>query len=176
MGTLDKAFAASPVSPPVSGPGQNLGQQAQNGNQSGKGQNLNSEVSGSFTGSSSNLGSSANCAVEEQTLDATYTPSTGKGTGSLSMDGCVIGNFVTQTFSGSFTLITPDGATLQGTASGTEVTKSPPSFHSLSFTLTPTSGTNEFANVKGVINLTGTWLYTSGFVNIADGSLSGALT
>jgi len=169
---FDKAFAASPASPPVSGPGQNPGQNGQNPGQNGQNQvqnQLNGEVSGSFSGTHElNFG----CSLFTETYDATYTTNT--GTGSISIDGCVTPESQTLfSFSGSFTLTAPDGATLQGTAAGSE-TSNNASNASVSFTLTPTSGTNEFASVTGVINLIGTW--QSGAPGLFSGSLSGALT
>jgi hypothetical protein len=148
---------------------------------------LNSEVSGPFSGTTTlDFGSSnPNCTASFssfQVFNATYTTST--GTGSLSMDGCADLAVISDTnvsfnFFGTFVLIAPDGATLQGTATGTENGTFNPFSVATSLTLTPTSGTNEFANAAGVVKLTGTWL--AGPVSLEtdsplSGSLSGALT
>jgi hypothetical protein len=113
-------------------------------------------VSGPFSGTTSVQ--VVGVAGNPQVFDATYT--TSAGTGSLSINGSLgLVTFDSFLFAGSFTLTAPDGATLQGTAAGTENILSlpfPPGPASLSIALTPTSGTNEFAGFTTVINLTGT--------------------
>jgi uncharacterized protein YjbI with pentapeptide repeats len=134
---------------------------------------INSEVSGEFSGTRT---FSAGCLFLQQSAEANYT--TRAGTGSFSLDGCLtldsIVPFVSS-FSGSFTLTAPDGASLQGTAGGSEVGTSNPSIATLSYGLMPTSGTNEFANVTGFIHLTGTAQTQGGANDTFSGSLGGAL-
>ena len=169
--------------------GQNLQQKCQNGTagQNGTGKlpqcsvNLDNEASGPFSGASSFTFFTGGCSFVEQTFGASYTTST--GTGSFSMDGCsgvptISGSTITDSFSGTFALTAPDGATLQGNVAGSLVsTTASPTVASLSFALTPTSGTNEFANATGSISLTGTWASPAlpGVPGPISGSLSAAL-
>jgi len=166
--TLDKASASPPVSPPVSPP--------QNPNQNG--QNLDDEVNGAFNGTGTFTFGTRPCLQIEESFDATYKLNHGKGTGSFSVDGCATFPSATgnsSSLSGSFALTAPDGATLQGAATGSLVggVNGNPFLSSVSLTLTPTSGTNEFAHVSGAITLNGLW--TTGQPGPFNGSLSGAL-
>jgi hypothetical protein len=121
---------------------------------------INRDTSGPFTGTTV-FASAASCGFFEQRFDASYAAK-GKS-GSFHLDGCVglsngpLGSF---SYSGTFVLMAPNGATLVGGVSGevgngSGCAEGVPA--SLGFTLEPTSGTKQLTHVSGSIDLTGTW-------------------
>jgi hypothetical protein len=175
-GSLDKAFAASPVSPPVSQP-QNPGQsgQGQNPGQSGKGQNagvsladLAGGISGSLNGSNfsaTNVDGNAAGAAGTETLEESTLNITG-----FSDSDCPVNALVNLCvdFSGTFTITTSVG-TLSGTTTGgvgEDVTESSsgPQLTQVNgeLALTVTSGTGQFTGTTGTLDVA---LQYEGLVN-----------
>jgi hypothetical protein len=141
---------------------------------------LNHNVSGPFTGRSV-FDATPVCSFFDQVFDATFTAKHRKA-GSVQIDGCVtFGTGSSFSYSGSFTLTTPHGGTLSGTASGViggspaGVCSSPSAFPaSLNFTLTVVHGTKSYKHATGNVGLTGTWC--SPATPGVSGPISGVLT
>ncbi len=169
-GSLNKAFAASPVSPPVSGP-QNPGQMGQNGNQSGTGQNPGQEgqnaaplsvadlagsISGSVAVGGSNLctlfyGSSSVVAL----FSATYSKSA-VGPATLYSGGCVTDGL----YSGVYFTIATRVGTFHGNVTGQiHFAALPPTLGgtiapiSAELTVTAISGTGLFTGTTGTLDI-----------------------
>jgi hypothetical protein len=122
---------------------------------------LNRRVSGSVTASGFFEFSSRGCSFVYQQLDGTYD--TKQGPGSFHVAGCVnlASGFV---FLGTFTITTPQGDTITGTAEG-------PVFPlELTLTVTDTRGSPSLKNVGGTILLT-----LDGISGSLHGTLSGSL-
>jgi hypothetical protein len=125
----------------------------------------NDDVSGPFAGNAFFEFSINGCSFVYQQFDGTYVATSG-GTGTLHIQGCadsadVVGGFE---FIGLFTLVTPSGTTLSGTARG-------PVFP-LDFTLTvtPDPGSGPHSTLGGTIDFT-----ASGISGAITGALTGAL-
>jgi hypothetical protein len=151
---------------------------------------LNERVSGPFTGTGTIYGEHPPCPASlpvdayHQVFDGTYTAVKNGRTGSFHLDGCTnfgdtVDTLLPFPFSGTFTLTAPNGATMSGTAAGLiGGARATPYPYALRITLTPTGGAKKFANVGGVVSLTGTWQFTqmAGVPGPISGSLAGALT
>jgi hypothetical protein len=145
---------------------------------------LNGNVSGPFTGTSVFDVTSA-CSLFHQVYDATYAVKHRK-VGSVHVDGCVtFGSGSSFSYSGSFTLTTPDRGTLSGAVSGViggspaGVCSSSSAFPaSLNFTLVVVHGTKAYKHVTGSLGLTGTWCSpaTPGVSGPISGDLAGHLS
>jgi hypothetical protein len=117
---------------------------------------VNREVSGAFTGTTS-WEPLPQCPVVHQVFDATYDAEAG-GVGTFHVDICVLlptPEDPAFPVDGSFVLTTPSGATLIGTVTGTVLFVGFAA--ELDFTLTATGGTGQFQDVTGTIALDGTW-------------------
>jgi hypothetical protein len=141
-----------------------------------QGGRLNPLVSGPFTGTANFDFPDPSCPSIHQVFDGAYTAVKNGRTGLFHVDGCVdTSGLEPYSFSGTFTLAAPtkNVATMKGTAAGLigEPGPGPGEDQSWSITLTPASGTGKFANVGGVVNLTGERV-----MGPISGSLAGALT
>jgi hypothetical protein len=107
---------------------------------------LDRQVSGPFEGVPF-LEAHEGCSFFYERFVLEYVADSG-GTGTLQIEGCVlIDGFV---YEGGFTLTTPGGAVLRGTASGTARP------FALVLTVTSSEGRG-FRNVRGTIGLSGDW-------------------
>jgi hypothetical protein len=123
---------------------------------------LNRRVSGSVTASGFFEFSSRGCPFVYEQLDGTYD--TKKGTGSFHVEGCVDlasvpGGFL---LVGTFTITTPQGDRISGTAQGTVFPLD------LTLTVTDVAGSPSLKNVGGTIRLT--------LDGISGSNLQGTLT
>jgi hypothetical protein len=124
----------------------------------------NEDVTGPFAGTAFFEFSANGCSFVYVQLDGTYTSSS--GTGTLHIAGCadsadVVGGFE---FIGLFTIVTPAGATVSGTARG-------PVFPlDFTFSVAPNPGNGPFSAIGGTIDFT-----ASSVSGDITGALSGAL-
>ena len=135
------------------------------------------QVTVPFAGSTTFDFSPPPCAFAHQVFDAGI--GRGGGLGTLHLDGCVdLGAGFA--FTGTFLITTPHLGELEGTVSGTIATPSSDSCAtglvpgSLTFTLTPTSGTRVFRHDTSPISLVGVWC--SPAVPDVAGPVTGTLT
>jgi hypothetical protein len=125
----------------------------------------NADVSGPFAGTSFFEFSANGCSFVYEQFDGTYTTNTG-GVGTVHIEGCadsadVVGGFE---FIGLFTIVTPGGQTVSGTARG-------PLFPiDLTLTVAPTPGSGPFSALGGTIHFT-----ASSVSGDITGALAGAL-
>jgi hypothetical protein len=122
----------------------------------------NAELTGPFAGTAFFTFNANGCSFVYVQLDGTYTTSA-NGTGTVHVAGCadsadVVGGFE---FIGLFTIVTPGGATVSGTARG-------PVFPlDFAFSVVPTPGSGPFSAIGGTIDFT---------ASSVSGDVTGALT
>lgn len=139
------------------------------------GQDLNRQVTGTFTGTTSFTFGVPACQLAFQVFDATFATPTGPG--SFHIEGCVaivshLGGALFQ-YTGSFTLTAPDGGTLAGAVNG--VIDGSAGASTFDTTLTVNTGTGTLDGATGTLGLVGQW-DTSVEPNIITGTLTGQLS
>jgi hypothetical protein len=134
---------------------------------------LNREVSGPFSGSTFLDFFTTDCSFPvEQALDGTYQTQKGQS-GSFHIDVCPTFSPEGSQAVGTFTLTSPNGATLTGAVTGVYDISAPPSFP-FEFTLTAATGTKDLKHATGTILIDGLWQFDSNPSPIS-GTLAGSL-
>lgn len=131
---------------------------------------LNPQVSGPFTGTTSFDFGTQGCFFVFQIFDATFTTATGAG--DLDIEGCVeASGGELFPFTGSFTLTAPSGGMLTGTVSG-DINAFSGAFD---LTLTVNTATGTLSGATGTVAVAGEWDFVTPPGNAITGTLTGQL-